>query len=319
MMRVFKVAFVAAVLVVTVSTTYETQASGFGINATKNAETSASDDEEEDLLSSYWGESIAQWSPQIVKESKASGLDANLIAAVMQAESNGDPSTVSRVGAVGLMGVMPTGPGLEGRPTTERLMRPGLNINWGVAILTSIIRQSGGDISSALAAYSGGWDYANRNVPRHYAQQVLNDYGRAIAVQAGVSPEIASRWTIAIQVRRGNIPAESLLLSEEPVSGLYLYGEHVIYNYFDEATDKVYYVRGYAVPLALIVPLDLNGNAAEDNTVDARILARLGMGETKINDSNPRVLLTCLPSLSRLRGELATRWYAPTQCPSWHR
>ena len=317
-MRIYKIAFIAAVLI-TVSTTFETHASGFGINAAKNSETSANDDEEEDLLSSYWGESISQWSPQISKESKASGLNANLIAAVIQAESNGESSTISRVGAVGLMGVMPTGPGLEGRPSTERLMRPGLNINWGVAILTSIIRQSGGDISSALAAYSGGWDYASSSIPKQYAEQVLNDYGRAIAVQAGVSPEIASRWTIAIQVRRGNIPIESLLLANEPVSGLHLFGEHVIYNYVDESTGNAYYVQGYAVPLALIVPLDVNGNAAQDNTVDARILARLGLGETKINDSNPRVLLTCLPSLSRLRGELATRWYAPTQCPSWHR
>jgi hypothetical protein len=318
MKRVFKVAFVAAVLI-TVNSTVETHASGFGINAAKNGEASASDDDEEDILSGYWGESILQWSPQIVKESKASGLDANLIAAVMQAESNGEPSTISRVGAVGLMGIMPTGPGLEGRPTTERLTRPELNINWGVAILTSIIRQSGGDISSALAAYSGGWDYANSSVPKQYAQQVLNDYGRAVAVQAGVSPEIASRWTSAIYIRRGNIPVESLLLADEPVSGLHLFGEHVIYNYIDETTGNAYHVRGYAVPLALIVPMDLNGNAAQDNTVDARILARLGLGETKINDSNPRVLLTCLPSLSRLRGELATRWYAPTQCPSWHR
>lgn len=317
MMRFIKVALIAAVLLA-VGTTRESQASGIGVSAAKNSETSASD-EDEDLLSGYWGESISQWTPQIIKEAKASGLDPNLIAAVIQAESNGEIDTVSRVGAVGLMGVMPQGPGLEGRPTADRLVRPDLNINWGVAILTSIIRQSGGDISSALAAYSGGWDYASSKVPRQYAQAVMNDYGRAVAYQAGVSPDIASRWTIAIQIRRGNIPVESLLMADEPVSGLHLYGQHVIYNYVDEFTGKSYYVQGYAMPLALIVPINNQGNPAEDNTVDARILARLGMGETKINDSNPRVLVTCLPSLSRLRGELATRWYAPTQCPSWHR
>lgn len=318
-MRVFRVAFVAVVLLA-IGTTFETHASGFGINSAKNTESPDDDDEDEpDLLSGYWGGTISQWKPQIIKESKASGLDANLIAAVIQAESNGEPSTISRAGAVGLMGVMPSGPGLEGRPTTERLVRPDLNINWGVAILTSIMRQSGGDISSALAAYSGGWDYASSSIPKQYAQQVLDDYGRAVAFQAGTSPEIASKWTIAIQMRRGNIPIDSLLLADEPVSGLHLFGEHVVYNYIDGKTGNAYYVQGYAVPLALIVPMDLNGNAAQDNTVDARLLARLGMGETKINDSNPRVLLTCLPSLSRLRGELATRWYAPTQCPSWHR
>jgi hypothetical protein len=214
---------------------------------------------------------------------------------------------------------MPYGPGLEGRPASERLKNPGLNINWGVAILSSIIRQSGGDIISALSAYSGGWDYANSTVPRQYARQVLNDYGRAVAVRSNVSPAIASRWTVAIQIRRGNIPIESLLVTDEPVSGLFLFGEHVVYDYIDETTGTAYFVRGYAVPLALVVPLGVNGSAAEENSVDARILARLGMSETKISDSNPRVLLTCLPSLSRLRGRLVTRWYAPTQCPSWHR
>jgi hypothetical protein len=193
-----------------------------------------------------------------------------------------------------------------------------LNINWGVAILTSILRQSGGDISSALAAYSGGWDFASSQVPKQYAQDVLDNYGRAVAVRNGVSPDIASDWSIAIQIRRGNIPADTLLLADKPVSGLHLFGEHVIYNYIGEKGDA-YYVRGFAVPLALIVPLDVNGNAASDNTVDDRLLARLGMGETKISNSNPRVLLACLPSLSRLRGKLVTRWYAPTDCPSWHR
>jgi len=316
MIRVLKVAVIAAVMI-TASSTMDTEASGFGI-AAKNGEAAAGDEEDGDL-SSYWGVMVSQWTPQIVQEAKASGLDPDFIAAVIQAESNGNPTTVSRVGAVGLMGVMPTGPGLEGRPTAERLLDPELNINWGVAILTSILRQSGGDISSALAAYSGGWDFANSEVPKQYAQQVLDYYGRAVAVRAGISPDIASRWSIAIQIRRGNIPAEPLLLADKPVSGLHLFGEHLIYDYVDDTNGTAYYVRGYALPLALIVPLDVDANAAADNTVDDRLLARLGMGGTKISDSNPRVLLACLPILSRLRGDLVTRWYAPTDCPSWHR
>jgi hypothetical protein len=318
MIRVIKVAVIVAVMV-TVGSTVKTEASGFGINSAKSGEKTTAEEEDEGDLSDYWGVTISQWTPQIVKEARASGLDPDFIAAVIQAESNGVPSTVSRAGAVGLMGVMPFGPGLEGRPSTERLTNPDLNINWGVAILTSIVRQSGGDISSALAAYSGGWDFASAQIPKQYAQAVLDDYGRAVAVRSGVSPDIAARWTIAIKIRRGNIPADSLLLADEPVSGLHLFGEHVIYNYVDEDSTSAYYVRGYAVPLALIVPLDLNTSAAADNTVDARLLARLGMGETKINDSNPRVILACLPSLGRLRGQVVTRWYAPTDCPSWHR
>jgi hypothetical protein len=269
-----------------------------------------------EVLSPVWGIRIRQWSELIEREAKASGLDPDFIAAVMNAESNGDQDVVSRVGAVGLMGVMPAGPGLEWRPSPESLKDPDINMSWGVAILTAIIRQSGGDIGAALAAYSGGWDQASSRVPMAYASRVLNEYGRAVAARSNISPDIASQWTVATEIKRGHIPVERLILSDEPISGLRTYGEHVVYHYSDD-NSRALFVKGFAVPLAVIVPLD--DTADYSGTVDRQLLARLGMSDYKISDSNPEVIKACLPSLSRLRGRLATRWFAPSACPAWHR
>jgi hypothetical protein len=274
----------------------------------------------ESLLSPVWGPSIRQWSSHIGVLADAYGLDPDFIAAVIHEESNGYEGGISRAGAVGLMGVMPAGPGLEWRPSTEELTNPATNLRWGVAILAEVVRQSGGDISSALAAYSGGWEYANSRVPRNYAARVLDGYGRAVAARSQVSPDIAAQWTVAIQIRRGDVPKESLLiLGNQPLSGLHTYGEHTVYDYIDQS-GRSYYVKGYAVPVALIVPLNTDTTRyGRGDTIEVELQARLGETSLKMANSNPHVLIACLPSLSRLRGHASTRWFAPSFCPSWHR
>ncbi len=272
------------------------------------------------VLSTMWEPTIQQWSSYIAVLADFYGLDPDFIAAVIREESNGDPTLVSRVGAVGLMGVMPAGPGLEWRPPAEELFNPSTNLRWGVAILSEIVRQSGGDLYAALAAYSGGWNHASRTVPREYAARVLDNYGRAVAVRSGISPDIASQWTLAVEIRMGDVPNESLLvLGDQPISGLHTYGEHVVYSYIDKS-GQGYYVKGYAVPLDLIVPFGAEATAfGSPDSLDVQLEARLSQTNVKISASNPRIIAACLPSLSRLRGRASTRWFAPSYCPSWHR
>ena len=274
-------------------------------------------------ISPIWEPTIQQWAPQISILSQAYGLHPDFIAAVIKEESNGRKDGVSRVGAVGLMGVMPASPGLEWRPPAEQLKEPSVNLRWGVSILSEVIRQSGGDLASALAAYSGGWDEAGSRVPQEYAVSVLNNYGRAIAVRSGVSPDIASQWTIAIEMRRGYVTTDDLLiLGEQPVSGLYMFGEHMVFDYIDQS-NTAYHVKGYAVPVALVVPFGNNPidktAVSPPTTLELELQAKLGMTDEKIANHNPRVMLACLPSLGRLRGHASTRWFAPSYCPSWHR
>ena len=271
---------------------------------------------EEPTLSPMWKPIIQQWSSYIHTLADSNGLDPDLIAAVVHEESNGDPNVVSHAGAVGLMGVMQTGPGLEWRPSQEELKNPMVNLRWGVAILAEVVKQSGGDLYSALAAYSGGWDQVNSRVPRKYAASVLDNYSRAVLVRNGLSPDIAAQWTIAIELTRGNVPNSPLLvLGDQPLSGLHTYAEHVVVDYVDDRGHSLY-IKGYVVPVALVVPLDPETGAPDVGNEDETALEDL---EGKEDQLNPRVLLACLPSLSRLRGHVSTRWFAPTDCPSWHR
>ena len=269
-------------------------------------------------LAPTWGPTITQWASYINILAQEHGLDPDFIAAVIQEESNGIANVVSTAGAVGLMGVMPRGPGLEWRPEPDELLDPTTNLRWGVAIIAEITRQSGGDLYAALAAYAGGWNQVNSRVPRQYAASVLDNYGRAVAARNNISPDIASHWTIAIEMHRGNVPDDSLLvLGQQPLSGLRTYGQHTVFNYVDQS-GYAYHITGYAVPLAIVVPLEETtfGNA---DAVEEPLQARLEDGVNKEEGANPRILLACLPSLTRLRGRVSTRWFAPTDCPSWHR
>ena len=270
----------------------------------------------------YGKPTIQQWANEIQILSQFYGIHPDLIAAVIREESNGQPGGLSTLGAVGLMGVMPAGPGLEWRPSTEELLQPAINLRWGVQILADVVRQSGGDLGAALAAYNGGWAEVDNNIPQQYAASVLDNYGRAIATRNNVSPDIAAQWTIAIELTKGNVTNDPfLVLGTQPVSGLWMYGEHIIYDYIDQS-GRAYHIRGYAVPVALVVPPEqLSGGGVLGNgtSVELQLQSRQGETDIKIANRNPRIILACLPSLNRLRGHVSTRWFAPTDCPDWHR
>jgi len=272
------------------------------------------------MLAPIWRSNIRQWSGEIAFTSNKYGIDADLIASVMQAESHGNPGVESFAGAVGLMGVMPSGPGMEWRPTSDELYDPVLNLDWGTAILSDILYQAGGDLSTALAAYNGGWEYAHTRVPRQYSEQVLDLYGRAVATRSGVSPDFASKWTIAVSLEQGVVSAEPLIVGQRPLSGLRTYGEHVLLA--DARPDGMaLYVKAYAVPVALIeVPLSDLPMYGDSDNVAAPLKARLGEGDkAALSDTNYQLIMACLPSLTRLRGRVGTRWFAPTACPAWRR
>lgn len=266
-------------------------------------------------LAEVWSPTVLRWSSQITQIAQKYGVDRDLIAAMVEAESNGYPSVESYAGAVGLMGVMPAGPGFEWRPTREELFDPYTNIDWGTAIFTAILRQSGGDVKAALAAYNGGWELTTIEETQAYAARVLNLFGQAVASRSGISPEIASEWTIGIELTRGNIPSELLLLGQQPFSGLHRYGEHLLF-WDVQNSEQPLYVKGWALPVGLVVPLEKGIVYGESSRLEPVIMARLGVGEpVKESLVNPHVLLACLPSLERLRGRLSTRWFAPTACP----
>lgn len=99
---------------------------------------------------------------ELKAQAEAAGIDRSVIAALIRQESIWEPMAKSRVGALGLMQVMP-GTGKEiaralriPRWNAEALLDPATNIRFGTYHLAGILRRFEGDLSRALAAYNAG-------------------------------------------------------------------------------------------------------------------------------------------------------------------
>jgi soluble lytic murein transglycosylase-like protein len=113
------------------------------------------------------------------------GVDANLVRAVIQTESGGNPGAVSRKGAVGLMQLMPTTAlelGVKNMYSAEQ------NLEAGVRYLHTLLDRYAGDLDKALAAYNAGAGAVDRagGVPKYretrdYVKKVTNNYFAADA------------------------------------------------------------------------------------------------------------------------------------------
>ena len=79
-------------------------------------------------------------------------VDPRLISAVVEAESGGDQSAVSSVGAIGVMQLMPsTAASLGVNPYDEAQ-----NVEGGTKYLRQLLDRFGGDVRKAVAAYNAG-------------------------------------------------------------------------------------------------------------------------------------------------------------------
>jgi len=114
---------------------------------------------------------VSQWGGSIVSTSHAYGVDPNLVAAIVQTESGGDPNAGNPSGAVGLMQVL--GGSYD----------PSANIQEGVSLFSKYLAEFNGNTELALAAYNAG-DGAVRyygGVPpysetQNYVSNVMNRY-----------------------------------------------------------------------------------------------------------------------------------------------
>jgi len=157
---------------------------------------------EDDRISPFWGGAISQWNRAIVYWAAERELDADLVAAVVRSESIGQANAEGPSGAVGLMMVLPAEiSGLSWRPSAEELRQPNVNLRWGTGILKQILRDSGGDLFKALAAYNGGWEQTDIPSTKQYAQTVLGFYASAIAARHGYSYQESKSWTMVFMTR----------------------------------------------------------------------------------------------------------------------
>jgi soluble lytic murein transglycosylase-like protein len=109
-------------------------------------------------------------------------VDPALVRAVIETESNWNPTARSRKGAVGLMQLIPT---TAQRFGVNDAYSPQQNVDAGVRYLKVLLERYDGNLDLALAAYNAGEGAVDRahGVPafretRDYVQKVQNAYFR---------------------------------------------------------------------------------------------------------------------------------------------
>lgn len=135
-------------------------------------------------------EEVERTARVLVREAQTRGIDVGLVLAVIEIESHFDAFAVSRVGAIGLMQLMPrTGEYLAERHGVDwhgprTLFDPAANVLLGVAYLEEL-RDRFDELSTALAAYNHGPSAIRRRVrtgapvPARYARAVLAAWERS--------------------------------------------------------------------------------------------------------------------------------------------
>jgi Transglycosylase SLT domain len=116
------------------------------------------------------------------KAGAAHDLDVELLASVIRAESNGNVHAVSRVGARGLMQLMP---GTANKLGVADSFRADQNINGGTAYLNDLLVRYHDNLAWALAAYNAGPAAVDKyhGIPpyretRLYVARIIHDFNR---------------------------------------------------------------------------------------------------------------------------------------------
>ena len=138
---------------------------------------------------------VAEMNAMLAKAGTDHNIDMELLASVVKAESNFRVNAVSRVGARGLMQLMP---GTAHELGVQDVNRADQNIAGGTAYLDSLLKLYKDDVRLALAAYNAGPAAVARyhGVPPYretqlYVNRVVAEFNRRMAARTATN--VASR------------------------------------------------------------------------------------------------------------------------------
>ncbi|MFP4494779.1 MAG: lytic transglycosylase domain-containing protein [Halochromatium sp.] len=138
----------------------------------------------------------------VERTAKRYGVEVDLVDAVVIAESGYDPHAVSRMGAIGLMQVMPETAADYGVDSIKALFDPKTNVRTGVRHLKRLLGQFG--IGKAVMAYNAGEGALGRHngfvtypETQRYTYRVLTTYLRRKGI-APHSPEARALTGISL-------------------------------------------------------------------------------------------------------------------------
>jgi len=124
----------------------------------------------------------AEMRPMLDRAGALHNVDADLLASVIHAESNGNALAVSRAGAQGLMQLMPSTAAELG---VHDSFAPEQNIGGGTAYLDALLMRYHNDMRLAVAAYNAGPAVVDRyhGIPpytetRAYVARVVSEFNR---------------------------------------------------------------------------------------------------------------------------------------------
>jgi soluble lytic murein transglycosylase len=165
------------------------------------------------LFPHVWGEAVypLDYQAQIKKYSLQWGLRPNFVCAIIYTESRFHKDSVSGVGAIGLMQIMPsTGASIaqelgESGYSPDKLYDPETNIRYGTWYIKGLIDKYNGNTELATAAYNAGVGRADKwkdGVQPLPYETVF--FVQKIKDTEGMYDKIYGNWALNPEVKRPN-------------------------------------------------------------------------------------------------------------------